>query len=52
MYIEGHIYDIFSGEIGFGFYTQEGQNEEGNEFFELVLAFIFFDFVIGHIRAE
>lgn len=50
MYIEGHIYDIFAGEIGLGFHTQEGQNEEGDEFFELVLAFIFFDFVIGAIK--
>ena len=50
MYIEGHIYDIFSGEFGVGMYTQEGQNEEGDEFFELVLAFIFFDFVIGYIK--
>jgi len=50
VYIEGHIYDIFSGEFGVGMYTQEGQNEEGDEFFELVLAFIFFDFVIGYIK--
>lgn len=50
MYIEGHIYDILHGEIGFGFYTQEGQNEDGDEFFELVLAFIFFDIVIGVIK--
>ena len=50
MYIEGHIYDITAGEFGIGMYTQEGQNEDGDEFFELVLAFIFFDFVIGNIK--
>ena len=50
MYIEGHIYDILNGEFGIGVYTQEGQNEDGDEFFETVFAFIFFDFLIGVIK--
>lgn len=50
MYIEGHIYDIFNGEFGFGIYSQEGINEEGNEFYEIAIAFLFFDFCIGFVR--
>jgi len=50
MYIAGHLYDILNGEFGIGIYTQEGQDEEGNEFSELVFAFIFFDIVIGHVK--
>lgn len=50
MYIAGHLYDILNGEFGLGIYSQEGQDEEGNEFFEVVLAFIFFDFTWGVIR--
>ena len=50
MYIEGHFYDLFTGEFGVGIYTQEGQNEEGDEFFETVFAFIFFDIIVGGIK--
>ena len=50
MYIEGHIYDITNGEFGIGIYTQEGQNEEGEEFFEIVFAFILFDITIGVLK--
>ena len=50
MYAEGHLYDITSGEFGIGIYSQEGQNEEGNEFSEIVFAFLFFDFVVGVIK--
>lgn len=51
MYIDGHLYDLFSGEFGIGVYTQEGQDEEGREFFETVFAFIFFDITIGVIKS-
>jgi len=50
MYIEGHLYDLSSGEFGLGIHTQEGQNEEGNEFFEIVFGFIFFDITVGVIK--
>jgi hypothetical protein len=50
MYIEGNIYDIFSGEFGLGIYTQKGQNDEGNEFSEIVIALLFFDIIIGEIK--
>lgn len=50
MYIEGHIYHLYEGEFGIGIYTQEGQNEEGQEFSEIVFAFLLFDIVIGFIK--
>jgi len=49
-YITGHLYDILNGEFGIGIYSQEGIDEDGNEFFEIVFAFIFFDIVIGFLK--
>ena len=49
IYISGHLYNILNGEFGIGIYTQRGMDEEGNEFSEIVLAFLFFEIAIGNL---
>jgi len=49
-YIAVHIYNILNGEFGIGIYTQQGMNEEGQEFSEIVFAFLLFSIIIGFIK--
>ncbi len=49
LYFEGYINDIFAGEFSLGIHSQHGQNENGSEFYEVVLGLFFFDVLVGKI---
>jgi hypothetical protein len=51
-YISGTLNDVFSGDFNLGIGTQQGSDELGNFFKELVIGFIFFNIEIGKIVEE
>jgi PII-like signaling protein len=47
LYIEISENDIFSGQLSLGIHTEEGQDYDGKEFYQVVIGLLFFEIIVG-----
>ena len=50
IYLSIYACDLPHGEFSLGIHSQRGQDENGNEFYEICLGILFFEICLGKIK--